>query len=132
MVSMNASATARGSNRQVLGLLVALGLGAVQFASFFSDFGPGETFGMRLALFLVAAFLAGTVLGAFLPRRWAIYSVASCWGAFLAAAMLLVMHETLGIYLGVGSLLAVLAGGATGAWSRRLLPERSRRHQPMP
>jgi hypothetical protein len=129
---MNASGTTRGAGREVLGPLVALGLGAMHFASFFSDLGPGETFGLRLALFLVAAFLAGTVLGAFVPRRWAIYSVASCWGAFLAAAMLLVMHEKLGIYLGVGSLLAVLAGGATGAWSRRIRPERSQRHQPMP
>ncbi len=120
--------------RAALAALIAILAGIVELAASFSDLGPGESLGVRIAAVGAITILGGLLFALALPRAW-VLGVLTSWGPVLLGALLLVQllrgRAPAQAWLGVGLFLAgapvlALAGSALG----RAIVRRRPRTQP--
>ncbi len=123
MASLKTTATA------IIGVTIALATGLVGLWCVFTDLGPSEFMAGRISILVLAYLVGAGLVGALLPRRWYVASVAA-WGPVLFGILGLVAKLSRGGPMLRWSFLietllmipaACLMFGFGGSWLRRRL-----------
>jgi hypothetical protein len=100
-----------------IGAAVALIVGLMQFAVFFSD-APANIL-VKLSVLAVLSLGGGIILALVVPAIWLLpLSVISCWGGLVAGLILIAMSSGGGFLCIVVSVVSIALGDAVGAYIR--------------